>query len=64
MAANRQQGSYLSLFTAALTAVPAGLIGLVYDRPLVGSVITIAGLLLLVYSLLGLRRIKRLEFTK
>ncbi|MGH9453616.1 MAG: hypothetical protein ACRD2O_06555 [Terriglobia bacterium] len=61
MAAIRQQGTYLSTFIAAFTAIPAGLIGLVYHRTLVGAVVTIGGILLLGYSLIGFRRIKPLE---
>ena len=64
MAANRQQGSYLVLFLAAFTAIPTGLVGLVYHRALLGSVVMIGGLVLLVYSLVGLRRVKPLEFLK
>jgi len=64
MAANRQQGTYLGLFTAGFTALPAGLIGLVYDRPFVGAIVTIAALLVIGAALIRLRGIKALEFTK
>jgi len=64
MAANRQQGIYLGGFIAAFTAIPMGLMAFVYDRVLTGSLVTAGGLLLLAYSLLGLRRIKPLEFLK
>ncbi|HXJ96670.1 MAG TPA: hypothetical protein VMT20_27845 [Terriglobia bacterium] len=64
MAANRQQGTYLTAFIVAFVAVTAGLISLAYHRAFLGAVLTIGALLVLVYSLLGLRRIKPLEFTK
>lgn len=64
MAANRQQGSYLGVFIAAFTAIPVGLISLASHWMVLGAVVTIGALLLLVYSLLGLRRIKAVEFTK
>ena len=64
MAANRQQGTYLTAFIVAFVAVTAGFIGLAYHRVFSGAVVTIGALLLLAYSLLGLRRIKPLEFTK
>lgn len=64
MAANRQQGIYLGGFIAAFTAITVGLMGFVYDRVVIGSLVTVGGLLLLAYSLLGLRRIKPLEFPK
>jgi hypothetical protein len=63
MAANRQQGEYLAGFIAGFTGLPAGLIGLAYGRPVIGGLVTVVGLALLVYSLVGLRRIKTLEFT-
>ena len=64
MAANRQQGGYLVAFIVAFTALPVGLVGLVHHRMLVGSIVSIGGLLLLVYALLGLRRLRPLEFLK
>jgi hypothetical protein len=64
MAANRQQGTYLAGFIVAFTAVPAGLIGLVYGQPLVGTLVTLVGVALLAYSLWGFRRVRALEFTK
>jgi len=64
MAAHRQQGTYVALFITAFTAIPVGLLGLVYQRMFVGVVVTIGGFALLAYSLFKLRRIKPMEFTK
>jgi hypothetical protein len=63
MAANRQQGSYLAIFLVAFTALPAGLIAW-SDHPIIGGILVLAGLALLVQSLVGFFRIKRLEFTE
>ncbi len=62
MAANRQQGSYLVLFILGLVAMPAGLVAWTGEHPGIGVVLTLAGLGLLIQSLVGFRRIKRLEF--
>ncbi len=64
MAANRQQGSYLALFITGFTVLPAGLVALASSRLVIGGFVTVAGLALLAYSLVGLRRIKALEFSK
>ena len=64
MAANRQQAIYLISFIVAFTTLPAGLISLVYHWTFVGIVLTLAAVLILAYSLFGLRRIKGLEFSK
>ena len=61
MAANRQQGCYLATFLIALTILPAGLI-VWSSRPILGGILTLAGLALLIYSLAGFHRIKPLEF--
>ncbi len=63
MAANRQQGGYLAVFVVAFIALPAGLIALVNQRPIIGVILTLAGLALLIHSFAGFYRIKRLEFT-
>jgi len=62
MAANRQQGSYLSVFLTAFTGFVAGLVLWVGGHTAIGVIVTIASLVLLAYSLFGLRRIKPLEF--
>jgi hypothetical protein len=63
VAANRQQGSYLVVFLAGFTALVAGLAAW-SSSPGLGAVLTLAGLALLIYSLAGFYRIKRLEFTE
>ena len=62
VAANRQQGGYLAEFIASFTLVPAGLITLSSVSPILGVLLTIAGLALGVHSCVGFHRIKRLEF--
>ena len=62
MAANRQQGGYLAVFVLAFIALPAGLIALANHRPIIGVILTLAGLALLIHSFSGFYRIKRLEF--
>jgi len=61
MAANRQQGSYLAVFLIAFTVLPAGLIAWM-SHPIIGVVLTLSGLALLIHSLVGFYRIKRLEY--
>lgn len=63
MAANRHQGSYLAGFLAAFTGLPAGL-AVWPSKAVLGVVLVLAGLGLLIYSLAGFCRIKRLEFTE
>jgi hypothetical protein len=63
MAANRQQGSYLTVFVAGFTVLVAGLASWASSKGL-GIVLVLAGLVALLYSLAGFVRIKRLEFTE
>ena len=63
MAANRQQGSYLAAFLVALTILPAGLIAW-STRPIIGVILTLAGLALMIQSFVGFYRIKHPEFTE
>ncbi len=63
MAANRQQGSYLTLFLSAFTGFVAGLVLWTGNHTAIGVIVTIASLVLLLYSLVRLRGIKHLEFT-
>jgi hypothetical protein len=62
MAANRQQGAYLTEFLAAFTAFPAGLVLLSLSSYGIGIVLTIVGLGMFVHSSVGFYRIKKLEF--
>lgn len=62
MAANRQQGTYLAVFILGFTFLPAGLIAW-SSHPIIGAILTLAGLSLLIHSLVGFYRIKRFEFT-
>ena len=62
MAANRQQGGYLTLFLAAFTGLVAGLVLWAGDHAGIGVVLTLLSILLLAYSLFGFRKIKPLEF--
>ena len=62
VAANRQQGGYLAEFITAFTAAPAGLIAWTNHRTALGVVLSLAGLALMIHSLVGFYRIKRLEF--
>lgn len=58
MAANRQQGTYLTEFLVGFTALPAGLVmggGL-------GVVVAIVGAAALLHSCFGFYKIKKLEF--
>lgn len=64
VAANRQQGGYLAVFVIAFTALPAGLIALANRRPIIGVLLALAGMALLIHSLTGFYRVKRLEFTR
>jgi hypothetical protein len=63
VAANRQQGSYLTLFLAGFTALVAGLAAWASSTGL-GIILVLAGLVMLVISLVGFARIKHLEFTE
>ena len=63
MAANRQQGAYLMEFIAGFTTFPAGLILLGSSSTLFGVLLTIAGIGMLVHSVVGFRRIKKLEYS-
>jgi CHASE2 domain-containing sensor protein len=62
MAANRQQGRYLSLFLTAFTGLVAGVLLWAGDHAGIGVVITLLSIVLLAYSLFGFRKIKPLEF--
>lgn len=62
MAANRQQGSYLTIFLTAFTGFVAGLVLWSGGHTGIGVVVTFVSLALLVYSLVRFRGIKRLEF--
>ncbi len=62
MAANRQQGHYLSLFLTAFTGFVAGLVLWTGDHVAIGVIITLVSIVLLAYALVGFRRIKHLEF--
>ncbi len=62
MAANRQQGRYLSTFLTAFTGFVAGLVLWTGDHTAIGVIVTLVSLVLLAYALAGFRRIKHLEF--
>ncbi len=62
MAANRQQGSYLTIFLTAFTGFVAGLVLWAGNHTAIGVIVTLASLVLLLYSLVGFRKIKPLEF--
>lgn len=62
MAANRQQGSYLTMFLAGFTGFVPGLGLWVSGRTAVGIFVTLVSAAILVYSLVGFRKIKPLEF--
>ncbi|MGA8184624.1 MAG: hypothetical protein WB819_13385 [Terriglobia bacterium] len=62
MAANKQQGRYLSLFLTAFTGLVAGVLLWAGDHAGIGVVITLLSIVLLAYSLFGFRKIKPLEF--
>jgi hypothetical protein len=57
MAANRQQGTYLTTTLAGFTAFPAGVI----EGGGVGTLVAIIGVALLLFSAFGFLRIKKLE---
>ncbi len=63
MAANRQQGAYLTEFLVAFTTFPAGLVLLTSASRGIGILLTIVGLGMLVHSSVGFYRIKKLEFS-
>jgi hypothetical protein len=63
MAANRQQGTYLAVFILGFTFLPAGLVAWSI-HPIIAVILTLAGLSLLIHSLVGFYRIKHLEFTR
>ena len=62
MAANRQQGRYLSLFLAAFTGFVAGLVLWTGNHAAIGITITLVCIVVLAYTLAGFRKIKHLEF--
>jgi hypothetical protein len=62
MAANRQQGAYLTEFLVAFATFPAGLVLLTLSSYGIGVLLTIVGLGMLVHSSMGFYRIKKLEF--
>ncbi|HUX10580.1 MAG TPA: hypothetical protein VMW51_08045 [Terriglobia bacterium] len=62
MAANRQQGRYLTTFLTAFTSFVAGLVLWAGDHAGIGVVVTLVSIVLLAYSLVGFRKIKPLEF--
>jgi CHASE2 domain-containing sensor protein len=62
MAANKQQGRYLSLFLTAFTGFVAGVVLWAGDHAGIGVVITLLSIVLLAYSLFRFRKIKPLEF--
>lgn len=64
MAANRQQGNYLTLFLLAFVVLTIGLVELWAHRPALGVILTIIGIAGFVVSLIGFRKIKELEYMK
>ena len=62
MAANRQQGRYLVTFLTAFTGLVAGLVLWGGDHAGLGVILTLASIVLLVFALVGFRKIKPLEF--
>jgi hypothetical protein len=62
MAANRKQGNLLTLFLAGFTTFVAGLI-FFGSHGALAVILTVGGLIMLVVSLAGFRKIKHLEFT-
>ena len=62
MAANRQQGGYLTVFLSAFTGFVAGIVLWAGDHTGIGIVVTLVSIVLLAYSLIGFRKIKPLEF--
>ena len=63
MAANRQQGTYLTEFLVGFTAFPAGLVLISTGSRGIGFVVTIVGLAVLLHSCYGFYRIKKLEYS-
>ncbi len=63
MAANRQQGKYLTVFLSAFTGFVAGLVLWSGGDTGIGIAVTVVSFILLAYSLFGFRGIKHLEFT-
>ena len=63
VAANSKQGSYLAIFLFGFTAFPAGLVVWSSSSGL-GLVLTLGGLALVLFSLVGFVRIKPLEHTE
>ncbi|HZT71616.1 MAG TPA: hypothetical protein VFC10_17945 [Terriglobia bacterium] len=62
MAANRAQGAYVSSFLTGFTFLVAGLVLIdIHDLEIVGTVLVLASLALLAFSVAGLRRIKNAE---
>ena len=64
MAANRQQGRYLTIFLSGFTGFVAGLVLWTSDYTAIGVIVTFVSLALLGFSLLRFRGIKHLEFTE
>lgn len=62
MAANKQQGGYLTIFLTAFTGLVAGLVLWAGDHVGIGVVVTLISIAFLAYSLVGFRKIKPLEF--
>ena len=62
MAANTQQGRYLSLFLTGFTGIVAGLVLWASGHAGIGIAITVVSIALLTYALVGFRKIKPLEF--
>lgn len=63
MAANRQQGSYLTVFLSGFTGFVAGLALWAGNHVGIGVVITLVSFVLLLFSLVGFHEIKHLEFS-
>jgi len=62
VAANRQQGSYLTMFLTGFTGFVAGLVLWAGGEAAAGIIVTVAGAAVLAYSLVGFRKIRPLEF--
>jgi hypothetical protein len=60
VAANQQQGSFLAIFLISFTVFPAGFVAW-SGHPVIGGLLVLASLALMIYSLTGFYRIKRLE---
>lgn len=63
MAANREQGNYLAIFLTAFVVLTVGLVELWESHAALGVVLTLVGIALFVVSLVGFRRIKRMEYS-